>query len=71
MVGSHGGRAPQHTVSVGALRLLVDEVGAAAGRVRERPLLRCIAFAIAQCCLANDRAALTAEIPRLTAQSDT
>ncbi|MEC5196316.1 hypothetical protein GGR75_002834 [Xanthomonas campestris] len=56
MVGSHGGRAPQHTVSVVALRLLVDGLGAAA---------------IAQCCLANDRAALTAVIPRLTAQSDT
>lgn len=43
MVGSHGGRAPQHTGSVGALRLLVDEVGAAAVRSREALLLLCIA----------------------------
>ncbi len=82
MVGSHGGRAPQHTGSVVALRLLVDGVGAAVVR-RERRCycfallciaLLCIAlhcFAIAQCCLANDRAALTVVIPRLTAQSDT
>ncbi len=43
MVGSHGGRAPQHTVSVVALRLLVDGLGAAAVRSRETLLLRCIA----------------------------
>jgi hypothetical protein len=43
MVDSHGGRAPQHTVSVVALRLLVDGVGAAAVRSRETLLLLCIA----------------------------
>ncbi len=67
MVGSHGGRAPQHTGSVVALRLLVDGLGAAAVRSRETLLLLCIAFAIAQCCLANDCAAWTAVITQLTA----
>ncbi|AEL08812.1 hypothetical protein XCR_3953 [Xanthomonas campestris pv. raphani 756C] len=42
MVGSHGGRAPQHTGSVVALRLLVDGLGAAVVR-RER---RCYCFAL-------------------------